>query len=452
MKKKIIIEKSELPITSKSGLYLLDFLLDQIDFNRNANRIFGAPGSNRGFAASVFLRTMIHMIADGALALDDVKGFQDDEGYKRMLDDPIIPSSDALGDWLYRQSQITHTNKEAGKKVDEKDQITDNPGEKKIMALIGEHARLSLTKGQRSCLDVDATIYVNDKSDAAWTYQKTRGYSHMMTMLDNPRRALYSQLRPGNISPQEGVLEAIHGSIAQVPAGTIFCIRSDSAAYNHEVINYCFEKKLFFTITADRDLAVKEQIASIKKWTKAVDTEGRELGWEVGETIHTMNKTHHAFRLVVKRTLRSKEQEDLFDPYIYWAVAANLPEEEFSSQAVIAHHEKRGNMERFIGELKWEFNADHLPCQTLAPNAIVVGVMVLTFNLLYHLQDVMSESGIPHRKSIRSLRRYLLCLPAYVVWHARQMAIKIAATTSCVELFRKVYECLLLFNCSPPAC
>lgn len=157
MKKRIIIEKSERPITSKSGLYLLDFLLDQIDFNRSANRIFGAPGSNRGFAASVYLRTMIHMIADGALALDDVKGFQDDEGFKRVLNDPTIPSSDAIGDWLYRQSQTAQKNKE-----DEKDKITDNPGEKKIMALIGEHARLSIPQTSLSCLDVDATIYVND--------------------------------------------------------------------------------------------------------------------------------------------------------------------------------------------------------------------------------------------------------------------------------------------------
>jgi len=78
--------------------------------------------------------------------------------------------------------------------------------------------------------------------------------------------------------------------------------------------------------------------------------------------------------------------------------------------------------------------------------------MLLTFNLLYHLQDLMSESNIPHRKSVRSLRRYLLHLPASVVWHARQMALKIAATTACVDLFRKVYECLLLFECSPPAC
>jgi len=128
------------------------------------------------------------------------------------------------------------------------------------------------------------------------------------------------------------------------------------------------------------------------------------------------------------------------DSYIYWPVATSLPEERYSSQAVIRHHEKRGNMERLIGELKWELNADHWPCNTLAPNAIFAGIMLLSFNLLYHLQELMSQSGISRRKSVRSFRRYLRHLPAYVVCHTRQRDVKIAATTSCVELFQKVYE------------
>ncbi len=59
---------------------------------------------------------------------------------------------------------------------------------------------------------------------------------------------------------------------------------------------------------------------------------------------------------------------------------------------------------------------------------------------------------IDHFLAEFSDRHYLMHLSAYVVWHARQMAIKIAATTACVDLFRKVYERLLLFECSPPAC
>ena len=82
-------------------------------------------------------------------------------------------------------------------------------------------------------------------------------------------------------------------------------------------------------------------------------------------------------------------------------------------------------MERLIGELKWELNADHWPCNTLAPNAIFAGIMLLSFNLLYHLQELMSQSGISRRKSVRSFRRYLRHLPAYVVCHARQRAVKI---------------------------
>lgn len=444
MKKKIVIEKSDHPITSKSGLYILDALLDEIDFNHSANRIFGAPGSNRGFAASVYLRTMIHMIADGALALDDVKMFQDDEGYRRMMNDPTIPSSDALGDWLSRQSH------EAPKKSENETKEDANPGERKMLQLIGAHAKLSIPKAMKSCLDIDATMIENDKSDAGWTYLKTKGYSIMLAILDKPHRALYGRLRTGNVSPQDGVLDALKYSLNQVPDGVITCVRSDSAGYNHFVMNYCFEKKLSFTITADMDSAVKEQIASVKTWKRAVDANGHDLGWDCAETVHTMNQTTEAFRLVIKRTRRAGEQEDLFDSYRYWSVATNLSEDQYSTQAVIEHHEKRGNMERFIGELKWEMNLDHLPCNTMAPNAVFVGVVLLTFNLLYHLQDLMEQSHIPHRKSIRSLRRYLLHLPAYVVYHARKMVIKIAATVSCIELFRQVYECLLRYECSPP--
>lgn len=446
MKKKIVIEKSDHPITSKSGLYILNTLLDEIDFNPVTNRIFGAPGSNRGFAASVYLRTMIHLIADGALALDDVKRFQDDEGYRRIMNDPKIPSSDAIGDWLIRQSHEVKKNSENETKPDY------NPGERKLLQLIGAHAKLSIPKETKSCLDIDATIIENDKSDAAWTYQKTKGYSFMTAILDQPNRALYGRLRAGNVSPQDGVLDALKYCLNQVPDGVITCVRSDSAGYNHFVMNYCFEKKLSFTITADLDSAVKEQLASVKTWKKAVDAKGHDVGWEFAETIHTMNQTSEAFRLIIKRTRRAGEQEDLFDAYRYWVVATNLPNETYSSQAVIEHHQKRGNMERFIGELKWELNLDHLPCNTMAPNAMFVGVVLLTFNLLYHLLDLMEQSHIPHRKSIRSLRRYLFHLPAYVVYHARKMVVKIAATTACIELFRQVYECLLRYECSPPSC
>lgn len=57
----------------------------------------------------------------------------------------------------------------------------------------------------------------------------------------------------------------------------------------------CFERQALFSITADKDEAVREAIRSITDWHPYKGDR------EVGETIHTMNKTRESFRLVVQR-------------------------------------------------------------------------------------------------------------------------------------------------------
>ena len=74
--------------------------------------------------------------------------------------------------------------------------------------------------------------------------------------------------------------------------------RSDSAAYQAEVINHCLDHEMLFTITADQNRAVKDVIKTIKEW------KSYEKDREIGETIHTMNNTSHAFRLIVQRWLK----------------------------------------------------------------------------------------------------------------------------------------------------
>ena len=83
-----------------------------------------------------------------------------------------------------------------------------------------------------------------------------------------------------------------------MPYGKYICyLRCDSAFYQAGIINFCFEHNTLFTITADQDKAVKESIKAI-----------REEAWQpyqgdrqIAETIHTMNDTKGAFRLIVIR-------------------------------------------------------------------------------------------------------------------------------------------------------
>jgi len=72
-------------------------------------------------------------------------------------------------------------------------------------------------------------------------------------------------------------------------------LRSESAAYQAEIINYCEQNRIQFAIGADLDEAVLEAIRAIrdKDWVPYKN------GY-TGETIHSMNKTKEAFRLIYK--------------------------------------------------------------------------------------------------------------------------------------------------------
>jgi hypothetical protein len=149
-------------------------------------------------------------------------------------------------------------------------------------------------------------------------------------------------------------------------------VRVDSAYYQAEVMNLCFDEGKLFTITADKDGAVMEAIRSISDWRPY------KANREIGETVHTMNKTKEAFRLVVQRW--PKLQAELFDvsPCCYHAIATNREEE---AEEVVRIHNKRGELENYIKELKDGFGMEWMPCGETYANAVFFRIGVIAYNL-----------------------------------------------------------------------
>ena len=95
-----------------------------------------------------------------------------------------------------------------------------------------------------------------------------------------------------------------------------------------------------------------------EQWKEPV----RGCGYELAETVHCMNQTKKAFRLVIKREVR--RQGELFGKegqYFYHAVATNWLEEEKNTQEVLAWHNQRGQAENFNKELKIGLGMERLP-------------------------------------------------------------------------------------------
>ncbi len=220
-------------------------------------------------------------------------------------------------------------------------------------------------------------------------------------------------------------------------------VRSDSAGYNHKVVDHCFENYLYFTITADHDTAVMENINKIGKntWERGKNEDGSDADYDVAETVHTMNESKNAFRLVIKWNDRGK-QSDLFEGnYHYWIIATNIPKQEKKANAIIHFHEQRGEMERMIGELRSHYNMDHFPCGQFSASSLYFAIGLFAYKLVLLLKQ--HYFGNDRRgKTLQTLRRYWLYLPSRIVFHARYTVAKIATTIETFNRVNQVYPSL----------
>jgi len=301
--------------------------------------------------------------------------------------------------------------------------------------------------GEELTLDVDATIIEAEKGDGRVTYDGTVGYHPMLGFLSDGRRrpcCSHVKFRPGNASAQVGIEEAITHTLGLVEeeGRSLGYFRSDSAAYQSGVINLLNDENIAYTITADLDEAVKKAIRAVPEgsWEVLLDRDGFKTGREISETVHTMEDSDHAFRLIIWR--EQVEDPSLFaladeDFYRYGPVITNVSEMEMSAEEVLHHHRGRGNAERFIGDAKSGVGLRHLPCGQERANRIWFAVGMLTFNLLKLMQQQVLPSGWKGR-TIQTLRQKALRLVGKVTKSARQLTLKVRASLDQIDRLRTV--------------
>ena len=89
-------------LTRRTGLVLVNRFGETIKLASQINRAFPTPGSNRGLPPSDYVLTLVEMMIDGAVCLEDVRLFENDDAYSALTERDGYPSSDAIGDWLRR--------------------------------------------------------------------------------------------------------------------------------------------------------------------------------------------------------------------------------------------------------------------------------------------------------------------------------------------------------------
>ena len=409
-------------LTSMAGLIVVEELGRAKGLWRRVEELFARPGSGRGYAASAYVRALVWLLHAGGRRLEDLRELAAEQGVLKQLGLQRLPSPDAFGDWLRRHGE--------GKGVAAVQQINQELLRSYLASL-----------GEELTVDPDATIIAAEKREAEWTYQKVKGYQPLLCYVNEV--CIHHQFRAGNEAAGARALQFIKEYERRLPQGRRIYLRSDSAYYQAEVINHYSQAGRSFSITADQDSAVKTALAGLRadQWQPFYTAEHLATDREIAETVHCMNETQTAFRLLVLRW--RNRQPSLFEAseYCYHAVATNRRE---SASEVIWMHNQRGASENWHKELKLGFGMEQLPCGQFAANALFFAIGVLAYNL----SAVLKAEVLPaeyRQSTVQTLRWQLYRLAGKLVRHGRQWFLKIRTESEKLALLLAVRKkCLAL--------
>jgi Transposase DDE domain group 1 len=397
----IKLERSRERLTSLGGLLVLEELARALGVWEEVDRVMVGPKSGRGYQPREFVRPLVWMLQAGGRRLEDLRELRAEQEVLGQLGLEAVPDAGTVADWLRRQGE---------RGVEGINRVSQRLARRCLEAEAGEVT-----------LDVDATQIEAEKQEAAWTYQKVKGYMPLLGYAQGV--CVGQQFRPGNMSPGADVLEFAQQCEAVLPAGRRIYFRSDSAAYQAAVIHHYSQAGRSFSITADLDAAVKGEIQHLPEtaWQPYRTADGVATDRQIAETVHSMKGTERAFRLIVLRWLNP--QPNLFEAgrYCYHAVAANREE---AASEVIWKHNQRGNCENWQKELKIDLGMEQMPCGQLEANALYFAIGVLAYNLAQLLKgQVLPESY--RTATVATLRWKVYRLAGKLVRHARAWILQV---------------------------
>jgi hypothetical protein len=415
------IEQSDEPLIARAGLVLPHQMAKALGLPCKIDSELPAPGSPRGMAPSAFVMPILLMLHGGGKTLEDLRELRAEVSLQKLLKIRRFPASCTVGDWLRRMGK-------------------DGQGLDGLGTVNGYLINKVLDRDEPGdyVLDADATIIESEKEAAKWTYQKVKGYQPLLGFLHRagdsadlqegtrlPGLIVADEFREGNVPAGAKAVAFLKRCAAMLPAGKkLYRVRGDSAWYQAAVFNCCRELKSGFAICADLDKAVREAILGIKSWSPYHGDR------QIGETVHTMNGTKEAFRLIVLRW--PKEQADLFDqdPYFYHAIATDGDE---AAEEVVAFYDQRGEIENWIKELKEGFGMDWMPCGESYANAVYFRLGVIAYNLFVAMKSLSLPNRWRHHR-IATVRWRLYQIAGQVFWESRRVRLMLATTIDKVRI------------------
>ena len=332
---------------------------------------------------------------------------------------------------------------------------------------------------ETATLDQDATLVETQKREARFSYQGYKAYQPLQTYWAEQAVLVHSEFRDGNVPAGHQQLRCLRQTLDGLPQGVAqVMLRSDTAGYQHDLLQYCAEGKdqrfgvIEFAVGVDVTPQFRQAVAEVapEEWRpleRAPDQgEGISTGQEWAEVCFVpeglaRKKDGPDYRFVaVREALRQPAlpgmEEQLPFPTVEFAslgrhkvtgVVTNrdLPGEEL----VWWYRQRCGKSEEVHGVLKEDLAGGQLPSGLFGANAAWWGIALLAFNLHAALQRLVLGGRWACRR-LKAIRFHLLAVPGRLVSHARQWLLRLASGHPAYGLLAAARQRVLALAHGPP--
>jgi len=430
-------------VTPWGGVGLLIELIRRVGVDAVMDQNLGPKRSGKWLTHGHMAEAFVLLSALGGECVDDFEHLRGDVGLRAITGFEMPPPSTAR-QWLDKAHEEELIEK-AKEDAQQQNFLSYIPAESRRLHVAGKaQARTigaaikAMKPDKEVTMDVDAHLTESHKQSALKTYEGYPGFQPMIVLWAEMNLILKDEFRNGNVPASKDIKRVVDEAYNTLPAredGEAWkvSVRSDSAAYEQEVLDHWHSRGWRFGVSADMSRALHEEVLKVGEgnWSFWKEERGgticewAEVPYVPSRPMEKKGTDVPIYRYVAVR-VRKRQQEFFADGSCvkHFVLVTNI-ENMDGDKLLEWHRGKAGTVEHAHNVLTNELAAGVYPSGKFGVDALWLRMQVITFNLLELLKAAVLDERFRKARP-KKLRFAVFTQWARVVRHAGRNMVRLA--------------------------